>query len=273
MNLTYYWINIDNSVYRQLFMEKQFELFNIKNKRITAITPETLSDVINDNPPYFCGNSSCNYNNHNDCKFEYSCSSSHLEAIKTGYLSGDKYFIVCEDDIYFPFKINYENLIKSLPDDWEILQMMVLDKDANEQLKDIYNSSSEIIRFNPTLRLFSTGMYLINRKGAKRLIKLFMNNKNNKYDLTNNTQIKQADFLLYMNAITYTSTFPYCFPFIKFVSEIHPSHYHLHLESINKINDNLKKWNYKNNYIVDYYPLEKFEESYILSLKEKKLLN
>jgi len=245
-------------------MEKQFEFHNINNQRISAITPEKLIDFIIDKPPYFCGNNCCKYNNCNDCKFEYSCSSSHLEAIKEGYKSGDKYFIVCEDDIYIPFKINFENLIKSLPNDWEIFQMMVLDEEANINIyNNYYKKNISYIKFNPTMRLFSTGMYLINRNGAKKILKLFMNNKVNKYELTIKTPIKQADFLIYMNCNTYTSTFPYCYPNIKFISEIHPNHYNLHLSSINKIKNNLNDSNYKNEYILEYYPYEEFNDKFI----------
>ena len=109
--MKYYWINIDSSVYRKIFMELQFNLSNINNQRISAITPELLSQVLEDKPPYKCGNSVCNYNDFRDCPFEFSCICSHLTAIKEGYNSGEDYFIVCEDDIYFPFKINYDDLL------------------------------------------------------------------------------------------------------------------------------------------------------------------
>jgi len=263
MNINYYWINIDNSLYRKKFMELQFQKLNINNYRISAITPNTLEDYINDKSPYFCGNSCCNYNQNKDCPLEYSCSVSHLEAIKNGYKANDNYFIVCEDDIYFPFKINYDELIKDLPDDWDIFQMMVLDHDANIELYKLYENNINWIKFNPNNRLFSTGMYLINRKGANKLLKKFINNKNNKYELTSKTQIKQADFLLYMNVNTYTSTFPFCYPNLKFISEIHPNHYFLHQASINKIKDNLNKSNNKNKYIQDYYDFNDFEEYFI----------
>jgi len=256
-NIIFYWINIDKSIYRRKFMEKQFEIHKINNKRISAITPEKLNDLLIDNEPYYCGNECCKYNNCNDCKFEYSCSTSHLEAIKEGYKSGKEYFIICEDDIYFPFKIDYNELIKSLPDDWDIFQMMVLDEEANINLyNNYYKKNINYIKFNPYMRLFSTGMYLINRKGAKKLLKLFIDNKNNKYELTSKTINRQADFLLYMNTNTYTSTFPYCHPNLNFISEIHPNHFYLHLSSIKKIRENLEDSNNKNKFILEYYPFE-----------------
>ena len=264
MNIKYYWINIDKSIYRKAFMEQQFNYFNIDNQRISAITPEKLNEVIDDKPPYFCGNNCCAYNNFNDCKFEYSCSASHLEAIKEGFKSGADYFIVCEDDIYFPFKLDFKGLIETLPKDFEIFQMMVLDEEANHKLyNDLYKNNVSFIEFNPTQRLFSTGMYLITRDGAKKLLQSFMNDKTNKYNFSNKNIIKQADFLIYMSAKTYTSTFPFCVPNSKFISEIHPHHYHIHMASINKIKENINNNQLLNRFIVDYYPFEDFDKLFL----------
>jgi GR25 family glycosyltransferase involved in LPS biosynthesis len=236
--MKYYWININSSVYRKIFMEIQFNISNTDNFRISAITPELLPEILEDKPPYKCGNVVCSYNNFRDCPFEFSCICSHLSAIKEGYNSGDDYFIVCEDDIYFPFKINYDELIKNLPHDCHILQMMVLDTDAYDNIyKNNYKNNNEIfIKFNPQMKLFSTGMYLISRKGAEILLNLTYN-PNGKFDLSKINIIRQADFLLYLSVNTYTTTIPYCLPYVKFLSEIHPHHYHIHQLSINKINE------------------------------------
>jgi len=267
MNINFYWINIDSSVYRKIFMELQFKKLNINNKRITAITPDNLKDYINDTSPYFCGNNCCLYNNNKDCPFEYACSTSHLEAIKEGYKSGAEYFVICEDDIYFPFKINFEEIIKNLPEDWNIFQMMVLDEEANKQLYNLYENNINIVKYHNNNRFYSTGMYLINRNGAQKILKKFIDNKNNKYELTSKTPNRQADFLIYMNVNTYTSTFPYCYPNLKFISEIHPNHYFIHEVSINKIKENLNKSDNKNKFIEEFYDFNDFEEIYINTLK------
>lgn len=263
MKINYYWINIDNSIYRKIFMELQFKLYNIDNKRISAVTPDNLSNYILDNPPYICGNNSCCYNNFKDCPLEYSCSLSHLEAIKQGYNDGNEYFIVCEDDIYFPFNINFEKIINNLPSDWEIFQMMVLDSDANNNLYKLYQDNINYIKYDNISKFYSTGMYLINRKGAEKILNKFFNNDLNKYELTNKTIIRQADFLIYMNANTYTSTFPFCYPNLKFISEIHPSHYFFHKESINKIKENINNSNNTNNFIDEFYNFDEFEKLFI----------
>ena len=175
MNLTYYWINIDNSTDRQEYMNKQFTDYNINNLRISAITPDNLANVIEDKPPYYCGNTCCLNNNCKDCIYEFCCVCSHLNAIKTGYKRGDDYFIVCEDDIYLPFTINFEKMIKNAPNDFDILQLMVLDFEGNKFLNHLYKNELIFTKFDEDKRLFSTGMYLITRKGANKILKQFTN--------------------------------------------------------------------------------------------------
>jgi len=271
MKIPYYWINVDNSKYRRIFMEQQFKKLELENKRISAITPETLETVINDKSPYYCGNNFCKCNNCDDCKFEYSCSSSHLVAIREGYKSGEEYFIVCEDDIYIPFTIDFDKLIKNLPEDWELFQMMVLDGEANKLLYSNYKNNIEYMKYDKDLHFFSTGMYLINRKGAEKLLNMFIDTTTDKFELTTRTPIKQADFLLYINVNTYTSTFPFCFPNLKFVSEIHPTHIYYHIEAIKKISENLNNSEYKNRFITKYHSFEEFDKFFINYIKNNNI--
>ena len=130
-----------------------------------------------------------------------------------------------------------------------------------------YINNINIVKYNNNYRFFSTGMYLINRNGAQKILKKFIDNKNNKYELTSKTPNRQADFLIYMNVNTYTSTFPYCYPNLKFISEIHPNHYFIHEVSINKIKENLNKSDNKNKFIEEFYDFNDFEEIYINTLK------
>jgi len=237
MKLKYYWINIESSVKRKEFMENQFKNLGFDNERIEAITPDNFQEVLEDEPPYFCGNNCCLLNNCNDCKFEYACSCSHLKAIQEGIKNGDEYFVICEDDIFIPFDINYEELIKKLPEDFDIFQMMVLDEASNEFLYNHFLNTNEIyMKFNPFLHFYSTGMYLISRNGALKMIEKMVNTSL-KFDFRNIPTLKQADFLLYLNVITYTTTFPLCIPNINLISEIHPQHFILHKKAILKMLD------------------------------------
>ena len=273
MNIKYYWINIDSSIHRKLFMEQQFKLFNIDNQRIPAITPEKLPEIMEDKPPYFCGNIySCNQSN-NCCNFEFACSCSHLNAIKEGYKSGADYFVVCEDDTYFTFNLDFDKIIKSLPENWEVFQMMVSDSEVcNKLYNDYYKKNINFIDFDPNSRLFSANMYLITRKGAEKILNTCVNNNTDKYDFTNKTTVKQADYLIYMTAKTYTTTFPLCFPYSKFLSEIHPNHYYFHLEGINKIKEIINDNQLTNSFIIDYNHIDKFDKIYIKLLQENGII-
>jgi GR25 family glycosyltransferase involved in LPS biosynthesis len=254
MNLKYYWINIENSIKRKEFMENQFKNLEYKNIRINAITPDDFSEILEDKPPYFCGNNCCLLNNCNDCKFEYACICSHLKAIQEGLKNGDEYFIVCEDDILIPFEIDFEKIIKNLPKDFDIFQMMVLDEEANNFLYNhLINTNDIYINYNPYKSFYSTGMYLITHNGASKILEKTINKISLKYDFINFNMLKQADFFLYMNVNTYTSTFPLCIPNINLISEIHPQHLILHKKAIIKI---LEIMNYSDKY--PYIKIKKF---------------
>ena len=216
MNIKFFWINIDGSNERKEFMEKQFETLNIDNIRISAITPKDFPKVLEEKEPYYCGNPECLVNNNKNCKFEYGCVSSHIKALREALKTNDNYFIIIEDDIYLPFKINFEKLINEMPKDAEIIQMMILYANSVNSLYDhVYSKGIKFFKYQKILP--STGMYLITRKGAENLVKLYYNKNTAKYDFTNFNDIKAADILLYTSVCTYVTTFPYCHPNIKLI--------------------------------------------------------
>jgi len=245
-------------------MEEQFKINGFPNERIEAITPETLEAIIEDKPPFNCGCPACIYNNYNDSKFEFSCTCSHLNAIKAGYDSNEPFFIVCEDDIYFPFKLDYDKIIKTLPSNFDICQMMVLNDKANYYLyNECFKGKGEFfIKFDCTKNFFSTGMYIISRNGAKRILDLFINKDSLKYDFRDVPSLKQADFILYMHVNSYTMTFPLCFPVLLFISDIHPNHYYLHKQAIDRMIANINDNQLKHPFIVNYYPFDNFYNHY-----------
>jgi GR25 family glycosyltransferase involved in LPS biosynthesis len=257
-NIKFYWINMDKCKDRKEFMEKQFNIYKIQNERIEAITPETLETIIEDKPPYNCGSICCSYNNNEDCKYEYSCIASHLKAIKKGVEDNYDFFAISEDDIYLPFELNLKKIIEDNSNlNFDILQLMVLDQEANINIyNSYYLNNIQFIPFNPELRLFSTGLYLISRKGALKLIELYTNTQTNKFDLRKSDLRKQADFFIYMSVNTYTASFPYCIPNLKFISQIHPHHFYVHKYAIDTIIENINKGHNKNPYLGKHVPLE-----------------
>jgi GR25 family glycosyltransferase involved in LPS biosynthesis len=259
MDLKYYWINIDKATKRSDFMKLQFKIHNIKNERISAITPETLPEVLEDKPPYFCGYPDCRNNNCKDCIVEYATLCSHFEAIKAGYKSGAEYFIVCEDDIYFTFKLNFDLMIKNRPQDYDIIQMMVISSGHTEYFYEkFYKSDILLINYNPITP--SAGFYLITHKGAEKLLNLYTNKQTNKYDFSNCQFLKLADVLIFQSSKTCVSTLPLCFPNIHFKSQIHEEHYENHKLAYEMIRTKIKEDNMKHPFIMDYYPFEDFEK-------------
>jgi GR25 family glycosyltransferase involved in LPS biosynthesis len=259
MKLKYYWINIDNATERSEFMNLQFKIHDIENKRISAITPTTLHTVLEDNPPYFCGYPECLDNKCVDCIIEYSTLCSHFEAIKAGYNSGDDYFIICEDDIFFPFKLNFDLMIKNFPPNFDIIQMMVISSGHTEYFYEkFYKSDILLINYNPITP--SAGFYLITHKGAEKLLNLYTNKETNKYNFSNCNFLKLADVLVFQSVNTFVSTFPLCFPNINFKSQIHQHHYENHKIAYEMIRTKIKEDKMKHPFIIDYYPFEDFEK-------------
>jgi carbohydrate-selective porin OprB len=72
-------------------------------------------------------------------------------------------------------------------------------------------------------------MYIISRKGAEILVGKYF--KNNKYNFTNCPYQVVADVALYSSINSYATTFPFAYPNINLVSEIHPEHYDAHKQT------------------------------------------
>ena len=81
----------------------------------------------------------------------------------------------------------------------------------------------------------STGMYLISREGAIKLVNKFYDSEKNKYDFSSSPYQIVADVLLYETARTYATTVPYCVPEIEMGSDIHPDHLVNHEKAITDI--------------------------------------
>lgn len=216
--MKHFWINIDRNTKRQEFMSEQFAKHNLENYRVSAYTPADFDKILVQKRPLTCKYPGCV-----TCEYEFACLCSHLKAMEEGLKTSDPYFAILEDDIYMPFKIDYEALIQDMPPDTEILQMLIL---YGETVKILYNyqmrSKQHYIKWQYLLP--STGMYIISREGAQRLLDLFYNPTTKQYDFSESPYQIVADVLLYMTAKTYATTHPYAFPNIEMGSEIHSDH-------------------------------------------------
>lgn len=224
MNLEYYWINLDKASNRRSFMQKQFKERGILNHRVTAITPNDLNNILLDKPPYNCGYPECIQNGCKNCPIEFSVLCSHMKAIEMGYKSGAPYFIVCEDDIGFPFVIDFDKMINCLPKEIDIVQMMVITEGHTDSFyKNFYKNNIYFVRYNPITP--SAAFYLISRNGAKKLLDTYLDPISNKYNFQNSKFLKLADVLIFQSVNTIVATMPLVIPNINFESQIHQEYY------------------------------------------------
>jgi GR25 family glycosyltransferase involved in LPS biosynthesis len=219
--MNHYWINIDSSINRRVFMDIQFKNNKLNNKRISAITPKDFDSVLEDKRPLTCKHPGCV-----SCEYEFACISSHIKALIEGLNNeNNEWFVVMEDDIIIPFDINYNKLISELPKDAELVQLLIL---YGPTVKTLYNvlikQNIKFIKWQYLLP--STGMYIISRIGAEKLVSKYF--RNNKYDFTSCEYQVVADVALYSSINSYATTFPFAYPNMNLVSEIHPDHYEAH---------------------------------------------
>jgi len=225
--MKHYWINIDKSQDRRAFMEEQFKKNSLDNVRVSAITPHDFDEVLEDKRPLTCKHPGCVR-----CEYEYACISSHIKAMIEGLKDeSNDWFVVMEDDIVIPFDIDYNRMIGELMKEApsaQLVQLLIL---YGPTVKALYNLS--ITQNMPFIKwqylLPSTGMYIISREGAEILVGKYF--KNNKYDFTTCEYQVVADVALYSSINSYATTFPFAYPNIDLVSEIHPEHYEAHKET------------------------------------------
>lgn len=261
LNLEYYWINLDTATNRREFMEKQFKHRNIINHRISAYTPNDLNKILEDKPPFNCGYPDCIKNNCRDCPIEYSVLCSHLKAIQEGYNSEKEYFIICEDDIGFPFEIDFEKIIMTIPNTIDIIQMMVITEGHTDYFyKNFYKNNHYFIRYNPITP--SAAFYLISRKGAKLLLDMYIDKNTGKFNFMNTKFLRLSDVLIFQSVNTIVSTMPLVIPNLNFQSQIHPEHYDLMFKpAYSKIIEVIRDDNGRNPFIKKLiYPLDEVEK-------------
>lgn len=162
---------------------------------------------------------------------EIGCTLSHLKAIHTAYENGENIAIIMEDDVYVDM-INLlddsvEELVKNAPEEWEILQLVYLEKKLNKSLKT-FNRYSYHPHTRGNYECF-TSSYLINRKGMENILKRL--GKNPYYLDINTSDSGVSDYIIYDNATTFIIEPSIVTPYnLKIESTIHTDHTILHLE-------------------------------------------
>lgn len=199
-----YWINLDSSVNRSLHMTRHLNELSLHNKRITAVTPSNLEipKIVASQyrlPKCFAGDNSQNpklkTNETTKRLFhisglcgrpkntfkELAVTVSHLSAIYEAIhsLNSSPYAVIAEDDIVIAFDIDFDELIKSAPIDFTILQLIT----SNDIL---VRSSWELYKSDPTklwifredhrdlLDFWCAGFYIIHKENMRKIIDSFM---------------------------------------------------------------------------------------------------
>jgi GR25 family glycosyltransferase involved in LPS biosynthesis len=203
-----YWINLDRSPERRTNMEKMFKNDVFNNKKIVRI-----SGVDGKSP-----NINSILSNHfvkmkdEFTKTEYSCLLSHLISISKFSESGEDVALIMEDDMTLEYKKFWKKslveIMENAPPDWEIIQLCYI---TNRPVNQLYT-------YNENGNIYSTGAYLINKKGIRKIKK-----QQDKYLLA--TQFgHSADVYLFNLFKTYTYKYPYFIYSYDNSSTIHDDH-------------------------------------------------
>ena len=163
ITIPFFYINLDRSTDRKKIMEHQLQKYSINYTRISAIDGNNL----NINIQYKI------YNKINNC--ELACLLSHIKTILEIEKKGYKYGLILEDDIDFKFINKWEKsikqIIKNAPKDWNIIKL----HHSNYNLtKTLYKSNIKYIKDIPVKINWSTGAYIINKKGIQELKSNFL---------------------------------------------------------------------------------------------------
>ena len=187
-----YWINLDRSTERKQNMEKLFmddSFQNIEKIRFSAIdgkNSKTIDDFIN-------------VEKKSISDLEYGCLLSHLEVIRE--ISNNDYDIVLimEDDNTLDFKkywkTDLKTVIDNAPKDWEAIMLSYI---SNEIPPNEYTYNEN--------KYWSTLAYVINKKGAKKLIDNMY--YNGKYTIDSNIN-NEADQYIFQKINTYVYKYPF----------------------------------------------------------------
>lgn len=234
MTMKHFWINVDKNEKRRDFMENQFKNLGLKNYRVSAVTPDDFDKCLVQKRPLTCKHKGCT-----SCEYEFACLCSHIKAMQMCINScedDDNWFVILEDDIYLPFVIDYDKLIEIIPKDAELVQTLILYGPTTKHLYEI-KKKNNINFINWQYLLPSTGMYIISKRGAQKLIDMFYDKEIEKYDFSKSPFQIVADVLIYSSIESYASTFPLAYPYIEMGSEIHPEHLNAHSVAIKDIKE------------------------------------
>lgn len=216
-----YFINMEKSKARKKTIEHHMEEVGLRSFRVRGVTPTEIyipDDVESTWRTAFCKlqtdwkppnkltdgfyneaskwnsftaytSALCGRGKNKNTPKELGCTSSHLMAMYQAVYSTtarSRYAIITEDDVYFPFDIDFEALAKSAPPDFGILQLFNSNEGSmthywKQYLKNGHNVW--VARQVNTFDFWSTCAYLIDRVKMKEVIDSVVKQQNGWYEL------------------------------------------------------------------------------------------
>ena len=163
------YINLDRSTERREMMENQLALVSNNYEPVSAIDGKKLDNLESGS---LNGISFIN-EYQNITPSELGCTLSHLKAIRKVYNKKYEYALIVEDDCCFdmiPFWTkSLMQVIKDAPKDWEIIQIF--------SLKCTLKHDQPYMKYKQGDYCYSTLAYIINRKGATKIMNIAGKNK------------------------------------------------------------------------------------------------
>jgi len=217
-----YWINLNRSVVRKRTMQSMLKdkVFDgIAQQRIVAYdgkyNPKSVFDKLN-------------IDNRKQTDIEYACLLSHLNTIRILNESSHEVALIFEDDVTLEFKKYWKKSVREImnnaPADWEIIMLSyIYSNDKSVLFYDWRDSDIEYDK-NSAHKYYSSIAYLINKKGASKVMSIF---NNNKYNLNSGTA-HTADVFTYQLLDTYVYKYPMFIYKTENDSTIHSDHLPLH---------------------------------------------
>jgi GR25 family glycosyltransferase involved in LPS biosynthesis len=223
-----FYINLDRSTDKQEKMENQLKLHFNNFQRISGVDgsklhPNIYTNKINNNTSYNLKNFDGTIGRGNPSSV-LGCLLSHIKTILLVDEKGYNNAVILEDDMdlqYYPkWNTTIENIINEAPDNWDIIKLFSLNE---SKLKDDVILFKKGIKYrklpqNDIESEWSTGCYIINKRGVSQIMKDIQNNEfkidKNKY------KHLVADYYLYKNKNVYEYTKPLVAPFQNNKSEI-----------------------------------------------------
>jgi GR25 family glycosyltransferase involved in LPS biosynthesis len=161
------YINLEKNSDRKKKIEDEAKFYKVKNiERFNAINGYNIDDIKGGKIQgiEFSNNINC------DEKGGLGCTLSHLTVIKNFYDSDEEWILILEDDMDFIFLPYWDmclsEMIKKIPTDAYFLYLTYTTDNFD-------NREGYILSVEENDDIGSSGAYLINRKGAKKLIDIF----------------------------------------------------------------------------------------------------